>query len=202
MRNKNSQHGFSLVEVLVSVTVLIILSVVLTQALSRTFKGNTKSEQISTIKQNGQYMLTVIENDIRSSDEVICSTSQILVLHNYAGNYVRFILTTEDGSNNGKISREIFTYSDNLTQPANMCDLNNTPNPSPIPFPSQAPILNNDALSLNPVSIKTTNSPGFSVDKRIGYKDVVAIKFDLGPGLNTGGSSLDVYSFQTSIQLR
>lgn len=210
------QRGFSLIEVLVTAAVLVTIGIITAQIMGQIFKGNTKSALIGSIKQNGQQALSIMENDIRNSETVLCTDQSVdngnevflLTLYTRSGSYVRYTIYPEYSLTNGTITKEsldsVVNANTQLTQnPANFCDLSSVPFNSPL-----VQLINSDLTSPNAVSVK--QSTGFSIaNKASGFKDVVTVQFDLGPSINANdrvensiGNATNAYSFQTSVQLR
>lgn len=69
MKAKEIQ-GFSLLEILVVITVFSILAILTTQAVILTIRGAKKSESLTKVRGNIDYSLAVIERNIRNADSV------------------------------------------------------------------------------------------------------------------------------------
>lgn len=148
-------QGFSLVEILVTVSILTIIGVAMSAVISRSFQSNTKTELIGTVKQNGQTAMGIIEKDIRNSDSVICPTSStpsnvLVLLTKDSGNYIRFIQTPESGTTNGSLTKEVFTFQTTPAVPTDLCNITS----SPWPYPSNNPLSLIDSTSNAAVSLK------------------------------------------------
>lgn len=117
MNNK----GFSLVEVIVSITIIGIVGVILTTILNRTFQANDKSQLIGVIRQNGSLALNIMQEVIRTSEKVVCPSTQgsVIVVQKRDGSYVRFRLKTGNSTENDAIVEDIPILSD----PNNTTDL-------------------------------------------------------------------------------
>jgi type II secretory pathway pseudopilin PulG len=205
--NKFQCKGFSLVEVLVTASVLIVVGIVISVALTRTFKGNTKTELISTIKQNGQLALSEIEKEIRNAESVICpisGSSVVMTLRTKTtGKYVRFIMVPEAGQVNGNITRDFPSYPPSTGVPSDMCNL------AVVPITPATTLTDNSSQS--GISLKNIPSspPAFIIARNPGYREVVTVQFELGPGVSSGsnyegnlGSASNTFGFKTSVQLR
>lgn len=199
--------GFSLVEVLVSITILTILGVGISAIVNRSFRGNTKTELIGNVKQNGQSALAIIEKDIRESDTVVCPSSGtanvLALLSKSAGKYIRISMMPET-SQNGALYREELVFQSAPATISSLCDLNSYP----LNFQnSQISLL--DTGSKTAVSLKNLSGNGFTVTKNSGFKDTVKVQFDLGPTLNSGnsfenslGGATNSINFVTTVQIR
>jgi len=69
----NRSKGFTLVEILVVVGILGIIVVVASTIFFTTIRSSSKTKVLTTVKQNGDYALTVMERLIRDSQEVSSS---------------------------------------------------------------------------------------------------------------------------------
>lgn len=83
------QHGFTLIEIVVSVGIIAFISIIIAQAFFTTTRVNTKTELINDIKQNGDFALDRIIRALRPAQQVtsVCdaspgSTSSILSIRN------------------------------------------------------------------------------------------------------------------------
>lgn len=200
------EKGFSLIEVLVTITILTIVGVAIATIVTRSFQGNSKTELIGNVKQNGQNALAVMEKDIRESDIVICPSTGIskslVLLSKNSSRYIRFFMFTESSNSNGSIWKEEFSIQTVPTNLALLCDL------SQYPF-SGTQINLTDQSSKSAISLKDVTNTGFTVIKSPGYKDTVAIQFDLGPAIKSPdsfatslGGITNSIQFQTTVQIR
>lgn len=75
MRSKNA---YSLIEMLVVVALFAILSVVVTQSLTRSLVSTRKSESVIEVRENLDYAATVMERSLRNATEIqSCSANRI-----------------------------------------------------------------------------------------------------------------------------
>jgi len=214
--NISRQAGFSLAEVLVTITVLVIIGIFISLVLSGTFTGNTKTDLISTIKQNGQNALSQMEKDIRDSATVVCPqtttvtpVSVITVQSQTEGVYTRYSYFAQVGTTaNGYLQKETFVFP-SPPQDANFyTDMCNT---TAVTYDSyrKTRIDLTDRTSRAAVSVKNVSGTGFSLTRKAGSKDIITVQFDLGPAINASGgfesnvgSSSNSFNFKTTIQLR
>lgn len=84
--------GFSLIEILIVITVFAVLGVIVTQAVVLTLQGSKKSESSVAVRENLDYSMSVIERQIRNADAVDCvnSTLSNLVYTDQQGNQSSF----------------------------------------------------------------------------------------------------------------
>lgn len=74
-------QGFSLLEILVVITVFSILAILTTQAVLLTLRGSKKSESLTKVRGNIDYSLAVIERNIRNAESIIdCSNSDTTII--------------------------------------------------------------------------------------------------------------------------
>lgn len=66
-KSSNSQNGFTLVELVVVTTIMVIIAVVSVNSLFAIMKGTVKAGVVKNLKQNGNYALIVLERAIRNS---------------------------------------------------------------------------------------------------------------------------------------
>lgn len=197
------QKGFTLVEMLVVITLLAVFGVLILTIFTRTLRGGNKSQIIETIKQNGQIVLETMDKTIRNSDNVVCVSnlpdpgSTIVVVND--GIYTRYrFIAPDNGNTNG------FIQQDNPVQPTppslesdikvftdNVCgDLMSSAN------------IITDTNPQTGISIKSVT---FTKSTSAGFKDTVTIQFQVAPGEQAQAAvagQIDPVSFQTTIQLR
>lgn len=66
-------RGFTLLEMLISVTIVALVGGILAQAFFTMTRTNTKTERIKDVKQSGEFALEVMERMIRNAREVTSS---------------------------------------------------------------------------------------------------------------------------------
>jgi prepilin-type N-terminal cleavage/methylation domain-containing protein len=66
-----NHKGFTLIEILVSLTIIAIIGVVIVQTFLTTVRANTKAEVMREIKQNGDIAMSVITKRILAANTVI-----------------------------------------------------------------------------------------------------------------------------------
>ncbi len=190
-----SERGFTLVEMLVVISLLSIVGVIILTIFSRTLKGSNKAQIIAVIKENGQSVLENMDKTIRNSDSVFCTNNSTIVVN--SGNiYTRYKFITNAGLN-GYIQREVFAFANNdtqaISQSSHLCidytDVNITP------------VKLTDDNSQTGVSVE---SGAFSKNHSPGFADQVTISFQVKPGKGAPASiagQVDAATFQTTIEL-
>ncbi len=215
----NFKKGFTLIEMLVVISVLSVVGVMILTIFTRTLRGGNKSQIIETIKQNGQSVLENMDKTVRNADSVICPkvaspTSDTLVVIR-DGAYTRFKFSPPTTSNNGKIQQDfpvqpatgdksqIKTFLEN-----NICTdpigTDSTISPQTLTDTNSQTGVSVDCVAVNGTPNCATK-PIFKRDKSAGFKDQVTIKFDIGHGVLAPAAvagQIDPVSFQTTINLR
>lgn len=114
MKHASSQSGFTLLEMVVSIAIVAMVSVVLSQVFISTLRTNTKSEILKDMKQTGEIALETMVRLIQNAKSVTTacdyagSTSQSLTLINaddgqttleciYDGSITRLASTSAQG---------------------------------------------------------------------------------------------------------
>jgi prepilin-type N-terminal cleavage/methylation domain-containing protein len=68
-----STNGFTLVELLVVVTLLVVIGTIIANSLGSIFRGDNKTQTTNAVAQNGDYALSVISDLVTSSINVVDS---------------------------------------------------------------------------------------------------------------------------------
>lgn len=71
----NTKRGFSLLELLVSISIIAVLGTVISQVLFTTLRTNTKTEILKEVKQNGDIALETIQRLIQGARSVSSTCS-------------------------------------------------------------------------------------------------------------------------------
>lgn len=198
-----SDNGFTLVEALISISILGVVGLIAMNILTRTFQGGTKSTLIGDVKQNGEIALNIIDKTIRASDAVICSsttaTDSTLALYTKANEYIRFKIAFQPGnkSSNGYIQEDMPVVTNSALATQDLCDFTK--------FAENQKYYLTDVNTISGVSV-TTGS--FTVNKNPGFKDFVNISFDIAPPVATGltfdqilGGG-NIVQFKTTVEIR
>lgn len=70
---QNPKYGFTLLEILVSVSIIAGLSILIAQAFFTTTRSNTKTEILKEVKQNGDLALGLMSRMVRESTSITSS---------------------------------------------------------------------------------------------------------------------------------
>lgn len=199
MKNKLG-GGFSLIEVLVVVSVLAVLSVMMVDLLSRTLQGSNKTQLLGDIKQNGQTALNTMDTTIQYSDQVFCvgtlTSSNDTIIMVKSGVYTRLRFYKFSGvTSNGYIGQYTVPQSkvsDPTTLNSTLCSDPDTTGEVKLTSDDL-----NSGVSLQSGSFSYTPNPA--------YKDVVGISFSLGPSVKAPPSfdnQSSAVSFSTTVEVR
>ena len=72
------KKGFTLIEILVVLTIFGIIALIGGQILTATIKGKNKAEATAKVKSEGNYVISVMEREIHSAQNIInCTGNQI-----------------------------------------------------------------------------------------------------------------------------
>lgn len=201
-----SQKGFTLIEALVAVLIIGILGFMITDLLSRTFRGSNKTQLIGVVKQNGQSALNTIDHAIRNSDAVVCPQNKVadkVLALTTNGKYTVFWCEPPTDTQNGYIAK-IQTDTSPLISGTNLCPPPTSPSSPLYPQLSSRIYLTN----INPafgVSVQTRDC--FIRDVEPGSKDKIDISFEIGSGVNSGSGFENQIGegavlFETTVELR
>jgi len=73
-KNKRLISGYTLIEIIITVGILAVVAVIGTNIFFTVLKGSSKSKVLTTVKQNGDYALSVMERMIRNSENIIVNS--------------------------------------------------------------------------------------------------------------------------------
>lgn len=87
--------GFSLIEILVVVTVFAVLGILSTQAILLTLRGTNKSSSLLKVRENLDYSLSIMERQLRNAQDVSnCTSGTSLTYTDVNGNSGSFSCVT------------------------------------------------------------------------------------------------------------
>lgn len=202
-------NGFTLVEMLVVISILSVVGVLILTIFTNTLWGSNKSQIIGVIKQNGQSILEQIDKTVRNADKVICisndaNSATLVVVKD--GIYTRYrfvsILNT-----NGLIQQD--HPAKQIVRGTGKKETNSEFKTSVCGVGSLMPRTPEEQITIlsdtNPQTGVSVENGLFTRDESVGFKDQVRIKFDLKPAFSVSQSiknQIDTVTFQTTIQLR
>jgi prepilin-type N-terminal cleavage/methylation domain-containing protein len=110
---KMKRNGFTLIEILVVMSIVALISVFGLSFLSTILKGSSKTNIISELKQNGNYVLDVMSYYIRNSVSIDSCAGSSITLRQWDNTTVTFTKINQDDVN--KINSKIASNSSSLT---------------------------------------------------------------------------------------
>lgn len=147
--------GFTLIEILIVITIMGVLGFILTDLLTQVLRGQNKINIVNRVKQNAQVVLDKLSNEIRSAEKIICvgknENNAVFLLDDSivifkSKNYTRFRFIPPNLSAplpiNGYITREDFTQNDFLPA-SDLCA---------------------ERLARNPIDLTDKDNNGISID--------------------------------------
>lgn len=222
------QKGFTLLEVLVVVTLFGVIGYIMAGTLERSINGGTKTALIGDVKQVGQSALDNMSPQIHNADEIICTTPGVptyppvkttgiiialkakVHFQNSGSYFTRFYFDTSNNPNdktNQEIVQDFPLYNPSLGDLAQLCDTSKYPITDP-PLPNPPPSLTDNKQALLVVNNPPTTDPLFTYTPGTGgVKDTVTISFSLKPALvstnfaDTLGNNNSI-PFSTTVEVR
>jgi prepilin-type N-terminal cleavage/methylation domain-containing protein len=83
MERKHTTRAFTLIEMLVSVSIVGILSLLIVQSFFTSLRSNSKTELMKDMKQNGDYAMQTMTRIIQNSDSVVTCSPNSLVTRGF-----------------------------------------------------------------------------------------------------------------------
>lgn len=204
------ETGFTLVEMLVVISILAVFGTLILVIFTRTLRGGGKTQIIGAIKQNGQSVLEVMDKTIRNADQIYCPdlsspSSTTLVVLRKDGTFVRFRFIPPI-CNGGVCTANGLIHQDNPIKKNPQTNVDESEGNfknrvCPAEILMESPITLTDSSTQTGVSVENGL---FTRETSAGYKDQVTIKFDLKPAVEASKlvGQIDPVSFQTTVQLR
>lgn len=76
----NNSKGFSLIEILIVVTIFAVIGLLATRSIFLTIRGAKKSDSLVRVRENVNFSLSVIERQLRNSESVTCPNASTSTL--------------------------------------------------------------------------------------------------------------------------
>lgn len=185
--------GFTLIEALVSLTIIGIVGFILADLMSRSFQGSAKTALLGVIKQNGQTAMNIIDSKIRSAENVLCLNTDVIVVQNGESRLIRFYFEPPTGASAGYIAQDTLTRDpDPAYSSARYCNfLDHIRAPQKLTDTTKVSVTNG--------VFSKSSVEGFSDSVTISYKVKSAT---VGSGFSDQLGTSDGILFQTTINLR
>src|SRR3989344_1251464 len=117
------ESGLSMVELLVAMAVLSVIGVLVTGIFSRAFVGVDKTELISRVKNNGDFVLTSLGLAIRNADSIVCYAKSdgihvdTIAVLDKAGLYTKYRFRMPVTDQAGKVTKNGYVAKGSTSNP-------------------------------------------------------------------------------------
>lgn len=99
------KKGFSLIEILVVLSVFILLVFISNQIFFSTLRGTSKTQAITTVKQNGNYAVSIVQRALYNSKGLISCTADRVNYYDADGKQT-FFSCSQLGTDNAYIASD------------------------------------------------------------------------------------------------
>jgi len=114
-------NGFSLLEVLVVISLVAVIAVTATQLLFSSLSGSGKASSLAVVKQNGDHAIGVIERNIRNAASVDCGAGDSITITDADGEVVVYNITTDQITQTA--ATDLYLTSDRLVAENLSCSI-------------------------------------------------------------------------------
>lgn len=80
MKKTVNNRAFSLVEILIVVSIFAVIGLLSVRSISQTLKSAKKSDSLVRVRENVNYSLAVIERQLRNSESITCPNASTSLL--------------------------------------------------------------------------------------------------------------------------
>ncbi len=108
-RSKNL--GFTLIEILVSVTILSIVMTIISSILFLSLRSNSKTRSLKEIKQSGDATVSIIKEFVRGSESVSCGSTSINAIDSNGETTIFYCSEGKIASNSADITNDLVECS-------------------------------------------------------------------------------------------
>ncbi|KKR81243.1 MAG: hypothetical protein UU73_C0003G0193 [Candidatus Daviesbacteria bacterium GW2011_GWA1_41_61] len=217
--------GFTLIELIIVVSIIVLLGLIFTDILVQTLRGQNKVRILNQVKQNGQVVMEKLSTSIRQGGEVKCvgdleddsdtidDTITMFKPSGYSpnqGTYIRFrLIRPVANTTNGYLTEEYFTDKEQSSQ--GFTDSQLCIKRVDLGFKSYLTDLDTiKGVSVDHYSTDEASfSPLFKKIEKKGYNDAITVTFRLFPGVKVGAGAYEadvkeggIPVFTTTVQLR
>ncbi len=209
---KREVKGFTLIEILVVMSIMAVLGLIFTNTLVQTLRNQNKVRVVNQVKQNGQVGLDRISNEIRQAERVFCindnqANTDTLILFRQ-GVYTRIRFAAPSPANNPTANGYIsIDYPD-----AANADCNGAQSlPQSL---TDQDTKNGVSIDFNPLTAgfpklrdPLVSDKIFTKNSLPGYPDTINIKFRATSGVSAGRMFENLVSdngvlFDTTVEVR
>ncbi len=81
MKKTVNNSAFSLIEILIVITIFAVIGLLSTRSIFLTIRGAKKSDSLVRVRENVNYSLSVIERQLRNSESVTCPNASTDILN-------------------------------------------------------------------------------------------------------------------------
>lgn len=196
--NRRSGKGFTLIEVVIAITIIAVIGVITSTILTRSYRVGSSTVSISKLKQNGDLAVNQMADTLRTAEAVVCyggtvSRKDQIVVRTILGKYIKFrfvdpVIVSGTVTVNGYIAKQ---ENLNPVDQANFCS-------SGLVTPTAVDITNKDSES----GVNVTDGAFTKLTQTVS-KDTVSIEFNVyDTGKTSANGDAEVVGVQTSVQIR
>ncbi|RJQ37114.1 type II secretion system protein [Candidatus Microgenomates bacterium] len=204
LKIKNSSEGFTLIELLAVVVVFMSIGIIVTSILFSSLRGSSKTNAITTVRQNGNYALIQMEKMLRNARKFE-GVSETDTVGSYITNCTQVIPDPPAPTPTPVAYRFIkITSFDNRQTTFACCPASS--DPAMISSSSASPACSNKVNLLDQNAVSLSDCKFTCTQASVSEFPIISIDFSL----NTAGSNL-LYEkkasdsdipFQTSVMMR
>jgi prepilin-type N-terminal cleavage/methylation domain-containing protein len=116
------KSGYSLIELLIVITLVAFLAVTATNFLFTSLSGSGKASGLAVVKQNGDHTIGVIERRIRDAQAASCPSADSLLLTDAGGEDTTFAVTS-DRVTSTTAAGDVFLTSERIVAESFSCSV-------------------------------------------------------------------------------
>lgn len=161
--------GFTLIEVIVAVSILGIIGFVMASILAKSFNAGDKSQAFGSLKQNGQNIINTLENNIRDSQAIVCvgQSNNVVTIQKKDGVFLRYSIKSGNAPYVLLEDRPDLADIESPINTKNFCDLNLVPEKNPTALNDIDPI---NGTSIESLDFKINDTPSGKDSLKIFFK--------------------------------
>lgn len=105
MKISKVSKGMSLFELLIIIALFLVVTSIAGQGLFVTIKGSSKSKTTTKVKQDANYVVSILERSVHSASAFVTSTNSSISFRDEVGNPVSFSCIVASSGLNGAITQ-------------------------------------------------------------------------------------------------